>query len=188
MTGAAVEQGRDLTKPHPAHRWQWMIWALGYLLLVVGCGSARSSQTFADRFAVVAGGGTHDSFQQHTVVVRNGRQEDATILVAPITVRANLAGYHGALRLRLLATPVFNIGDGIQMDVFLVNGSDRTRICSRYFDAGRNAADRQWIAMEVPLDFWNRQDSQVEVQVSGGPQGDLVADWLAIAEVRIESR
>jgi hypothetical protein len=165
-----------------------MICALGYILLVVDCGSVRSSQTFADRFAVVAGGGAHDSFQQHTSIVRSGRQEDATILVAPITVRANLAGYHGALRLRLLATPVFNIGDGIQMDIFLVNGSDRNRICSRYFDAGRNAADRQWIAMEVPLDLRNRQDSQVEVQVSGGPQGDLVADWLALAEVRIDGR
>jgi hypothetical protein len=161
---------------------------LGYVLLVIGCGPARSSHTFADRFTVVAGGGAHDSFQQHAAVVRNGRQEDATILVAPITVRAELAGYSGELWLRLLATPVFNIGDGIQMDVFFVNGSNRTRICSRYFDAGRNAADRQWIALEIPLDLRNGQGSQVEVQVSGGPQGDLVADWLALAGVQIDRR
>ena len=165
-----------------------MICTLGYALLVIGCGPDRSSSTFADRFTVVAGGGAHDSLQQHTAVVRNGRQEDATILVAPITVRAGLAGYYGKLWLRLLAAPVFNIGDGIQMDVFFLNGSDRTRIFSRYFDAGRNAADRQWIALEIPLELRNGQNSQVEVQVSGGPQGDLVADWLALAEVRIDRR
>jgi hypothetical protein len=183
-----VEPWRNVSKPHPTPRRPWMICALGYVLLVIGCSPARSSPSFADRFAVVAGGGAPGSFQQHTAVVRNGKQEDATILVAPITVRAELAGYYGKLWLRLLATPVFNIGDGIQMDVFFLDGSDRTRICSRYFDAGRNPADRQWIALEIPLDLRNGQGSQVEIRVSGGPQGDLVADWLALAEVRIDRR
>ena len=175
---------RNVNNSHSAHRLTWMICALAYMFLVIGCGSVLPIKSFADRFVVAAGGGPRDSFQQHTPVVRNGRKEDATILVAPITVRADLAGYQGMLRLGMLATQVFNTGDGIQMDVYLVNGSDRNRIYSRYFDAGRNAADRRWIAMEIPLNL-HRQGSHLEIQLSGGPQGDLVADWLALAEVRI---
>jgi hypothetical protein len=152
-----------------------------------GCAPGRSNQTWADRFSVVAGRVTSDSFVRHSTVVRNGRQKDAMRLVAPITVRAGLAGLSGRLTLRLVATPVFNIGDGLQMDILAGSGEDRRRVYGRYFDAGREAADRNWIPLEIPLDLDGKRDVYLEIQISGGPQGDLVADWLAVAEVRLGS-
>ena len=84
------------------------------------------------------------------------------------------------------AAAEFNVGDGFRMDV-LVGGPGQTRrVYSRYFDAGRKAEDRRWISLEVPLDLTGSEGERVEVAVSGGPQGDLVADWLALAEVRVD--
>jgi hypothetical protein len=150
-----------------------------------GCAPARMTQTWADQFSVVAGGGTRDSFERHSIVVRNGKQKDAMRLVAPITVRVGLAGLSGRFTLRLVATPVFNIGDGLQMDILVGSGGDRRRVYGRYFDAGRKAGDRDWIPLEVPLDLSGKSDAYLEIQISGGPQGDLVADWLAVAEMRM---
>ncbi len=116
-------------------------------------------------------------------VTRKGRRVDATVLVAPATARASLAGLSGPYLLRLSAAQVFNIGDGIQMDVFVVDSSARRQIYSRYFDAGRKAEDRAWVPIEVPLALSGSGDVYLEIKVSGGPQGELVADWLAFAEV-----
>ncbi len=143
-----MEPWKDLSKPHPTHRRPWMICALGYLLLVIGCDSCSIISNL------------------RRPLCRCSRRGDARFVSTTYPSRAerqagrcdDLGGSHHRsgqphrisrrAAVELLATPVFNIGDGIQMDVFLVNGSNRNRICSRYFDAGRNAADRQWIAME----------------------------------------
>jgi hypothetical protein len=84
------------------------------------------------------------------------------------------------------ATPVFNIGDGIQLDLFLSRYGERHRVGERYFDSGRKAEDRDWVAIAFPLDL--RENDQLEISISGGPQGDLVADWLALSSLRLMKR
>ncbi|MBN1566211.1 MAG: hypothetical protein JXA73_00060 [Acidobacteria bacterium] len=112
--------------------------------------------------------------------------KDALVLIAPVSVRISLKGMSGDLTLRGLATPVYNIGDGIHMDVFLSRAGKRYFIGNRYFDPGRRAEDRDWIPLFFPLDVG--EDDQLEIDVSGGPQGDLVADWLALSSLRLMQR
>lgn len=107
-------------------------------------------------------------------------------LVAPLEIRASLAGLSGTHTLKLLATPVFNIGDGLQMDVLVGGAGALKQVYGRYFDAGRKAEDRDWIPLEIALDLSGAGDAYLEIRISGGPQGDLVADWLALAEVRLD--
>ncbi len=161
--------------------------SLVFVLGAWACGRtpAPSARSLAEGFNVVVGGGTPESFQRHARVTRNGRQEDAMVLVAPVTVRASVGAADGKLALRLLATPVFNIGDGMSLDVFVESKGERSRIFSRYFDAGRKAEDRAWMPLEVPVDLQGQADFRLEFELSGGPQGDLVADWLALADLRI---
>lgn len=106
-------------------------------------------------------------------------------LIAPVAIQAGLPGLSGKFTLKLLAAPVFNLGDGFQMEVLVGGAGDRKQIYTRYLDAGRKAADREWIPLEIPFELRGLADAYLEIRVSGGPQGDLVADWLALAEVHL---
>jgi hypothetical protein len=125
-------------------------------------------------------------FVRHEKVVRNGLSRDAMVLVAPVAIRASLEGIAGGGVLEGQSTPVYNVGDGMRMDILLLARGRERMIYSRYYDAGRLLEDRAWIPIQIPLDLgeWPR-DSQLEIRVSGGPQGDLVADWLALSGIRI---
>ncbi len=152
--------------------------------------SSGSNYDLADRFAVISGAGEspgsgNSSFVRHFQVVRNGDRRDAILLVAPVSIRASLSDFSGSVLLSLLSTPVFNIGDGIKLDVFLVGPGGESRIFSRYFDPGRQARDRAWIPLEIPVELDGAGRSQVEIRVSAGPRGDLVGDWLALSDLRI---
>jgi hypothetical protein len=149
--------------------------------------AARSAADSVDLTARFAAAGNGDALKRKYLVMRKGRRADATVLIAPATVRASLAGFGGKCNLKMLVAPVFNVGDGMQMDLTLVDAGDRRPIYSRYFDAGRKAEDRAWISIEVPLDLRGSGDVYLEIQVSGGTQGDLVADWLAFAEALMAS-
>jgi hypothetical protein len=149
--------------------------------------AARSSAGPVDLTARFVAAGNGDGLKRQYFVMRRGRRAEATVLVAPATVRASLAGFGGKCDLKILAAPVYNLGDGMQMDLILVDEGERRSIYSRYFDAGRKAEDRSWVSVEVPLDLRGSGDVYLEIQVSGGPQGDLVADWLAFAEALIAS-
>jgi hypothetical protein len=85
-----------------------------------------------------------------------------------------------------LATPVFNVGDGTRLDIYLQENGTKQLIYNRYFDAGRLAEDRDWIPLSVPLILKGSTDNWLEIQVTGGPQGDYTADWLALNSIRIE--
>jgi hypothetical protein len=123
---------------------------------------------------------------RHEWVTRRGRRLDAAALVAPVAIRAKLTPVSGRFTLKLLASSLFNIGDGMLMEVFVGGPGTHRHICSRYFDAGRKAEDRDWIPLSVPLELSGHADTFVEIRVSAGPQGDLVADWLALAEARLD--
>ena len=142
-----------------------------------------------DRLAVVRQGtdAARDgqSVRRHEWVVRRGRGLVTTTLLAPVVVRAGLTGLSGRFTLKLLASPTFNVGDGVQLEVLLGSAGGFRPVCSRYFDAGRLAGDRDWIPMEVPLSLSGAANAYLEIRVSAGPQGDLDADWLALAEARI---
>jgi hypothetical protein len=125
------------------------------------------------------------SLRRHEWVTRRGRRLATTTLLAPVAIRAGLAGLSGRFTLKLLAAPLFNVGDGVQMEVFAGSAGDCRLICSRYFDPGRLADDRDWVPLAVPVDLSGAADSYLEIRVSAGPQGNLDADWLALAEVRI---
>jgi hypothetical protein len=151
-----------------------------------GCGRERMENEPAidlgERFSLIEGG-VPKILDRHVEVIRKGRKREAFVLVAPAVVKASL---HGALRemtLKCLVAPVFDVGDGIQMDVFLDRAAARIPVGHRYFDPGRKAQDRDWIAVTIPLEI--HRGDQLEIDVSGGPQGDLVADWLAFGSVRL---
>lgn len=148
-------------------------------------GARQPASDAVDLTARFMAEGNGDSLKQHLSVMRNGRRLDATVLVAPARARVGLSDFSGKYTLKLWAAPVFNVGDGMQMDLALVVSGARRPLFSRYLDAGRRAEDRAWIPIEVPLDLPRAGDVYLEVQVSGGPQGDLVADWLALGEVRL---
>ncbi len=145
----------------------------------------------SDRFVAdtIAGGNRTvggGSFTRHFRVVRNGVAHDAMVLEAPVTIRLALAAPAPGAVLECTSTPVFNIGDGMQLDVLLGEGGRRRVIFSRYYDAGRRLEDRAWIPLSIPLELQaSPGDAELEIRVSGGPQGDLVADWLALSMVRI---
>ncbi len=154
--------------------------ACSALLLPCAAQPAPEKLDLTARFQSDRGDG---SLRHDVSVTRKGRRVDATVLIAPVTARASLAGLSGRFQLRLTAAPAFNIGDGMQMDLVLSDAGARRTIYSRYFDAGRNAEDRAWVPIEVPLALSGSGSVYLEIRVSGGPQGDMVADWLALAEV-----
>jgi hypothetical protein len=173
--------------------------AVGLLMLSGGCAPPAgiskppSGLDLTERFVLRASAYRRAEgekpFVRHERVVRNGLARDAMLLVAPVTIRAPLDGISGSAVLAGFSAPVYNVGDGLQMYILLLgNGSERV-IYSRYYDGGRRLEDRAWIAFEIPLDLGDRPDDyQLEIRVSGGPQGDLVADWLALSAMRIVQR
>src|SRR5207247_388484 len=95
-------------------------------------------------------------------VNRRGRQESCLVLVAPIVAQAEIREASGPVKLQFLAAPVFNLGDGFQLDVFLKDASKKTPVYSRYFDPGRKASDRDWIPIEVSLDVAQQNQTGLE--------------------------
>ena len=155
-----------------------------FLSVLLFCSGFQGAD-FPGRFEQVAGRENGGSFDRHVSVVRRGVRLDAMVLVAPVTIRAPLAGYAGSLTLDCVAAPVFNVGDGMQMDVLLRTGGDDHLLYTRYFDAGRRAEDRAWVPLSIPLEVADASRSELVIMVSGGPQGDLIADWLALASIRL---
>jgi len=127
-------------------------------------------------------------FDAHFSVIRNGSRRDSMVLIAPASIHAPLTGFSGPVELKGFMTPVFDVGDGIRLDIFLNENGIKRLIYNRYFDAGRLAEDRNWIPLSVPLDLKESADNWLEIKISGGPQGDYAADWLAMNAVRMEPR
>ena len=122
-------------------------------------------------------------FKPNQYVIRKGLKKNALIIVAPVRIKASLQGVSGKATLKGWAAPVFNVGDGLQMNIFLSRSGTRRQIAGRYFDSGRKAGDREWIPIEIPLDA-GEQD-WLEIEISAGPQGDLTADWLALSDLSL---
>jgi hypothetical protein len=184
------------TKSAKKRKADWLLLATLVLCLTGGCIAkppiqGKQHPSFLDltgRFfapgARLKGSGT-GTFDPHYPVGRKGQRRDTMLLIAPVTAKAEVGGIAGSYFLEALCTQVFNTGDGIQMEVYLTEGSERRRIYSRYFDAGRRAEDRDWVPVSVPLILGKARDSQVEIEASAGPQGDLTSDWLALSSVRL---
>lgn len=139
-----------------------------------------------ERFELASGerakSATRKAFTPHVAVVRRGQRRDVMVLVAPVVIRASLAGISGRVCLTGFAAPVFNIGDGIQMDVWLVGAGPEQRVYSRYFDPARLEQDRAWIPFEIPMELdGTAERPHIEIRVAGGPQGDHTADWLGVS-------
>jgi len=167
------------------------------LTSLCGCGAPPglegvkiSEFDLTERFSLVAPRTDSDAreFYAHFYVTRKGIRKDSIVLTAPTAIHASLAGFNGSVELRCLATAVFNVGDGTQLDIFLREDGTKKLIYNRYFDAGRLAEDRDWISISVPFELKDSTENWLEVQVTGGPQGDLTADWLALNAMRIEPR
>lgn len=121
----------------------------------------------------------------HVPVRRAGVTRDATVLIAPVAASVPLGGTAGRVVLECLTAPVFNMGDGFLLEIAIVRAGRRESVCRRYYDPGRKAADRAWILLEVPLDLGEGDEAGLHLELSGGPQGDLTADWLALASARL---
>jgi hypothetical protein len=179
--------GRRLCNPIVA----FFLVAVAASFIYSGCGpSSRIRQEGAEELDLtnslmpILNPGLHDSnFERNMSVIRRGLRRDALILMAPVTVRASIKGISGRRILEGWATPLFNVGDGFQMNLFLIQSRERRLISGRYFDAGRKFEDRDWIPIAIPLDIG--QDNQLEIEVTAGPQGNLDADWLALSSLRL---
>jgi hypothetical protein len=144
-----------------------------------------SSVRLEDRFAP-AGAEPPENFQKQKMVTRKGQTRESLILTAPAVIQASLRGVSGRRTLRLVAAPVYDVGDGVLMTVSLKRGDARVPVESRYFDPARKARDRDWISMTIPLDV--QPEDKLEIEITGGPQGDLTADWLALGSVQVSPR
>lgn len=122
-----------------------------------------------------------ERFKQDQLVTRRGLRRKALVIVAPFRIHAPLQGFSGKATLRGWAAPVYNIGDGLQMNLFIRRSGIRHPAGSRYVDSGKNAGDRDWIPIEVSLEIG--EEDWLEIEISAGPQGNLVADWLALSEL-----
>jgi hypothetical protein len=145
----------------------------------------EDSQTLdlMDRFSPADSALQDSHFRQNQYVTRKGLRKKALVMIAPVCIHASLPGVSGKATLKGWAAPVFNIGDGLLMNLFLRRSGIRYQIGSRYFDAARKAEDRDWIFLEVPLEIG--ENGWLEIEISAGPQGDLVADWLALSELSL---
>jgi hypothetical protein len=146
----------------------------------------QPSATLEERFVLVGSASDGEpKLYRDFEVIRRGRREKALVLVAPVSLRAPIAARDGrSVHLEALATAVFNIGDGMALDVAIVQGTGRIPVYSRYFDPGRRAADRDWARLDIRLDLQVGPDAEIELRLGPGPQGDLVGDWLALARLR----
>ena len=154
-----------------------------------GCASSRqvadaagSEMDLTERFSLVSPAAP-EALQKHLSVTRKGDSRDALVLVAPAVVRASLQGVAGRRILKFWAAPVFNVGDGVQMGVFLKRAGTRISIAGRYFDPARKSEDRNWIPFTIPLEISG--GDQLEIEASAGPQGEPTADWLAMSALRL---
>lgn len=138
--------------------------------------------------ASIMSGQQDRSFSRHYPVTRNGKRLDCLILVAPTTIRASLGEISGSVVLECAAAPVFNIGDGLQMDVLLAIGGKERMVYGRYFDPGRRSEDRDWIPLAIAFEAPEANDAELRIRVAGGPQGDLVDDWLALSAVHLRRK
>jgi hypothetical protein len=125
-------------------------------------------------------------FHRNFPVIRNGERRDTLTVVAPLTIRTYLHDVSTQMTLEGFVAPVFNIGDGIQMQICLKRGRRLRLVASGYFDPGRNAEDRKWVPIKIPLN--PEEGDQLEIQVTPGPQGDSVADWLAFSCLRLATK
>ena len=136
-----------------------------------------------DKFTPVDPDPSSTQFHQSLLVIRNGDRRDALAVVAPVTIHAQLKNVSKQMTLEGFAAPMFNMGDGFRMNVFLERDGQRQLIGSRYFDPGRNADHRKW--MPIRMTLTPEENDQLEIQVTTGPQNDSVADWLALSSLRL---
>ena len=161
---------------------------IAVLICLASCGNGGRIQEedapvldLMDRLAPTDSNQPDEHFKQDQLVIRRGLQRKALVIVAPVRIHASLQGVSGKVTLRGWATQVVNIGDGLQMDLFLRRSGIRHQIGSRYFDSGKKAEDRDWIPIEVPLEI--SEEDWLEIEISAGSQGDLVWDWLALSSL-----
>jgi hypothetical protein len=149
---------------------------------VAGIGARFEANSVAGSRRTREGG----SFTPHFKVVRNGVARDSLVLEAPVTIWTTLEGARPKAVIECITTPVFNVGDGMQMEVSLIENGRSRMLLQRYYDAGRCLADRAWIPLRIPLDLQGPSGAaRVEIRLSSGPQGNLVADWLALSDIHI---
>ena len=156
----------------------WFPIAAAFVILLASsaCGhnpvQNESAIDLGERFSLLEAG-VSKTLDTHVEVTRKGQKREAFILVAPAVVRAPLQGALKVMTLQCLAAPVFDVGDGMQMNVYLTKAGNRIPVGGRYIDPGRKAEDRDWIPVAIPLKV--TEGDQLEIEVSAGPQGDLVA-------------
>jgi hypothetical protein len=107
------------------------------------------------------------------------------VLVAPVAARARLSKSSNSCVLEFGAVPVFNLGDGLNLVVLLSDSTGSRVLLERPFDAGRNAADREWAEFRIPIEVRGESEAHIELRVTSGPYGEETGDWLAISNPRL---
>ena len=165
---------------------------IAILICFTACGNRNGMQredaqvlNLMDRLSPADSIQQDEQFRRNQQVIRKGSRRRALIILAPLRIQASLQGVSGNATLKGWATQVYNIGDGLQMNLFLRRGGTRSQIGSRYFDSGKKAEDRDWIPLEFPLEIGEGEENWLEIEISAGPQGDLVADWFALSSLSL---
>ena len=119
-------------------------------------------------------------------MVRAGRRRAGVALVAPAKIAIPVDGVHGSFDFRCFAAPVYNVGDGVTMGILWETATGASILLERRFDAARSAGDRRWTELSVPLEIGG--GGRIVLEASAGSSGNLVADWVAVAEPRLVPR
>jgi hypothetical protein len=169
---------------------RWFVRSLALLVLFLqGCcaGAPAARPGTVDLSALfqlqseAARGDVEESFRRDVPVERAGQERRSLVLIAPVAVAARLPAIAGVVTLTCITAPVFNIGDGFEFEVAIRRRGARDVVFRRYYDPAREVADRDWVPLSVAFRADGEGDLELEMQVSGGPQGDLITDWLAVA-------
>lgn len=119
-------------------------------------------------------------------MVRAGERRNGVALIAPVRISVPVNSTRGSFEFKCFAAPVYNIGDGVTLEILWEDRSGARSLLRRRFDAARRSEDRRWAEISVPVRI--EEGGRIVFAASAGPGGDLVADWVAVAEPRIVER
>jgi hypothetical protein len=80
----------------------------------------------------------------------------------------------------LLAAMPWNLGDGADLKISIVDGAQQRQAADVYLDPAHQRAHRAWIP--IRLDVPQSTDHfTLRFEVGPGPRGDLTGDWIGVA-------
>jgi len=157
--------------------------------LLAACGPGRSRPVApmpGDLSEELASAASPPGSIRDFTMVRAGERRRGVALIAPVKLSVPVNETHGLFEFRCFAAAVYNVGDGVTLEILWEDSSGARRLIERRFDAARRREDRRWAEISVPLKIEGR--GHIVFAASAGASGDLVADWVTVAQPRVSPR